>query len=76
MHQRCNVVQDDLVEHVFNDMSNSQAVANTVILTPKNDSSLKINENVLKKIDGDEKVYFSSDSVICDDEAEEQNYAV
>ncbi|GBO40095.1 hypothetical protein AVEN_68650-1 [Araneus ventricosus] len=44
------------------------------ILCPKNEDSLKINERVLKKLPGQNKTYFSADSIICEDQEEQNNF--
>ncbi|GBO29962.1 hypothetical protein AVEN_99258-1 [Araneus ventricosus] len=43
-------------------------------LCPKNEDSLKINEQVLKKFPGQNKTFFSADSIICEDQEELNNF--
>ena len=71
---QCNISQGDIIDDVFPDLSDPKSLANTVILTPTNDASLKINEQVLNKLPGQEKQYLSSDTAICDQEHEANNY--
>ncbi|GBN35336.1 hypothetical protein AVEN_228209-1 [Araneus ventricosus] len=44
------------------------------ILCPMNEDSLKINEQALKKLPGQNKMYFSADSIICEDQEEQNNF--
>jgi hypothetical protein len=71
---QCNIVQDNIVDAVFQDVTDSQAMANTVILTPTNEQTLRINNAVLQKVPGVSKLYTSVDRVICDDEQEALQY--
>jgi ATP-dependent exoDNAse (exonuclease V) alpha subunit len=71
---RCNISEGDIIDDVFPDLSNPKELAQTVILTPTNDASLKLNEQVLKKVPGQEKIYLSADTAICDDQHEANNY--
>ena len=48
--------------------------SNSIILTAKNDTSLKLNDEILQRLDGVKRTFFSSDSAVCDDEEEAQNY--
>jgi hypothetical protein len=45
-----------------------------VILTPKNDDCLHVNEEILTMIPGDARTYHSADRVKCDNEEERNNY--
>ncbi|XP_057305275.1 ATP-dependent DNA helicase PIF1-like [Hydractinia symbiolongicarpus] len=51
-------------------------MASSVVLTPTNDDSLIINDQVLALLPGEEKFYFSADDVVCDDEEERIQYPV
>ena len=68
---QCCVVTDDIVDIVFNETFNLKT---TVILTPKNDASIQLNKQVLQKIPGETRIYYSTDKVLTDDEEESQNY--
>jgi ATP-dependent DNA helicase PIF1 len=70
----CNIVQEDIVDEVFQDLSDSKALADTVILTPTNEHALRMNDAVIQKMPGIPKVYTSADRVICDDEREANQY--
>jgi hypothetical protein len=71
---QCNIVPNNIVDAVFQDVIDSQDMANTVILTPTNEQTLRINNAVLQKVPGVSKLYTSSDRVICDDEQEALHY--
>ena len=62
----------DLIDSIFDDICYD--MTKRVILTPKNDASLQLNSEVLKKLPGTHHVYLSMDKVICDNEEEQQNY--
>jgi hypothetical protein len=72
----CNIVHGDIVDDVFPDVTDSRAIANTVILTPTNENLLMLNDAVMKKMPGYSKQYLSADKAICDDEQEAQNYPI
>ena len=48
--------------------------SNSIILTTKNDLSLKLNDDIVQRLPGQERLFLSSDSVTCDDEEEANNY--
>ena len=62
----------DIVKSIFPDFSTDRT--SSVILTPKNDTSLKLNEEILDKLDGVSYEFLSCDRALCDDEEEAQNY--
>lgn len=69
-----NVIQD-----MFGDISEtilSSEVLESVILAPKNDDCTFVNSEILSRMQGEEKAYFSFDKIICDDEREQNNYPV
>ena len=71
----CNVIEDDnIIDSVFPDLTDPKAIANTVSLTPTNETSLQLNDIVIKKVHGQQKTYVSCDKVVCDDEEEANNY--
>ena len=61
-----------MVDSVFPDFNEDRC--NSVILTAKNDTSLKLNDEILQRLPGEERTFLSADSVICDDGEEAQNY--
>ena len=69
----CNIVQSDIVTEVFSDITDVQALADRVILTPTNAETLKLNNHLLDKLPGETEVYFSVDKAVCDTE-EAANY--
>ena len=46
----------------------------STIITPKNDTSLKLNDTILERLPGEQRVFFSCDHAICDTGEESQNY--
>jgi hypothetical protein len=64
------------VDEVFSDVFNPRNITNTVILTPTNETSLRLNDKVLQKLPGLQKEYLSSDSAICHDPEEATNYPI
>eukprot|EP00919_Chromeraceae_sp_WS-2016_P027769 GHVR01065820.1.p2 GENE.GHVR01065820.1~~GHVR01065820.1.p2 ORF type:complete len:129 (-),score=19.86 GHVR01065820.1:70-456(-) len=44
----CNVVVDDIVKSVLQDASDPEKLTTTIILTPTNESSLDLNNDILK----------------------------
>ena len=62
----------DIVNSIFPDFSTDRT--GSVILTPKNDTSLQLNDEILKKLDGVPREFLSCDKALCDDEVESQNY--
>ena len=62
-----------MVEEIFGNTTIEQRRSH-VILSPKNEKCLSMNEEVLKMLPGESKTYLSADSVNCDDNEEAQNY--
>ena len=69
--QEC--LSSSLVEDIFHDVCEDN-IGSRVILTPLNEDSLKMNEKIVQFRPGQEKVYFSADSVQCDTEEEGHQY--
>uniref|UniRef100_UPI00358FD09C uncharacterized protein n=1 Tax=Myxine glutinosa TaxID=7769 RepID=UPI00358FD09C len=67
-----------LAEAVFGNLneihSNYDALAQRAVLCPKNESTFVINDEILDAFPGEEKTYFSADSIVCDDLEEALNY--
>ena len=70
---RCHLA-NDIVDDVFDDVTDPHALTDAVILTPTNASSLHINDKVLKKIKRDERIYFSKDQAITENPEEAENF--
>ena len=68
-YKRLTITQLSLIDAVFPDPTDVSPAH--VILTPKNDESLLLNDKVLNKIPGIKRTYYSS---VCDSREEEQNY--
>lgn len=73
---QCNIVLANIVSSVFPNVTDPKMLSNTVILTSTNDNSLAVNNEVLKKLPGQCKVFLSSDQAVCDNEEESNNYQV
>ncbi|GBM90007.1 hypothetical protein AVEN_43453-1 [Araneus ventricosus] len=69
------VVRDSIVDEIFGlSVTDMENLSEKAILCLKNEDSLKINEQVLKKLPGQNKTYFSADSIICEDQEEQNNF--
>ena len=65
-------IVSDMVDAIFPNFDEDRS--GSIILTPKNVTSLKLNDEILQRLPGEEHVFLSCDSAICDDEEEAQNY--
>ena len=66
MQPACNVSKQ-IVDEIYAGAS-SDSMHSRVILSPKNDDCLHVNEEVLAMLPGDLVTYFSADSIRCDSE--------
>ena len=46
----CNIVQNSIVDDIFDNLSNPIALANMIILTPTNEEALRLNDSVINKM--------------------------
>ena len=61
----CNVMEDDnIIDDVFQDLNDPKSNANTLILTPINETPLQLNGILVMKVHGQQKIYVSSDKVV------------
>ena len=67
------VCKENIIDAVYDDMLGSD-IDQRVILCPRNDDTLEVNQQVLDRLPGCEKAYFSVDDVQCDDREEQENY--
>ena len=67
------VVRESIVYELFANIT-SEERCRRVILSPKIEDCLFINEQVLKMLPGESVTYLSADSVNCDNNEEAQNY--
>ena len=68
--------QGELTELIFPDNLPQEDLASRVILTPRNDESLKVNDLVLDRHHGQAHVYYSADVAECPDDPDEAvNYS-
>ena len=68
-------MRESIVYELFANIT-SEERCRRVILSPKNEDCLFINEQVLKMIPGESITYPSADSVSCDNNEEAQNYPI
>ena len=71
--EQCHIA-NNIVDNVFDDVSNPHNLTNTIILTPTNASSLKINDQVLEKVNGEKRIYFSNDSAITENPEDAEDF--
>lgn len=64
---------DDIFGKSFS-LEDVDNIKHRVILAPTNDNVQSINEDILKRLEGESKCYTSVDSIICDHPEEEMNY--
>lgn len=69
-----NVIEDTF-GHIASTIQTDR-VMNSVILAPKNDDCNLINSDILNRIPGIEKVYYSYDQIITENDSEINNYPV
>ena len=55
-----------IIKSIFGSVFDFNDFANRIILCPTNDESLDINNKILKLIPGDERIYYSADSIQSD----------
>ena len=68
-------LSDNLVDDIYGKhISLTEDLSNRCILTPRNDYSLQINEDVLNRLDGDTRTYISVDVVKSDDPNDQMQY--
>uniref|UniRef100_A0A914V1X4 ATP-dependent DNA helicase n=1 Tax=Plectus sambesii TaxID=2011161 RepID=A0A914V1X4_9BILA len=71
------LTDSDLIDEVFGqeiNTDNIDEVASKVILCPKNEDTLQINNKALQRIPGPEKTYTSIDKVICENGEDPSEY--
>jgi len=64
---------DDIFATQFTPLE-AKTFANRAILCALNEETLKMNDEVLSRLEGEEKVYYSVDSIDTDDEEEKTNF--
>lgn len=70
-----NNIINDIYGNVVQNISTDN-VLKSVILAPLNEDCNFINNEILNQIEGEEKMYYSYDKIICDNEMEINNYPV
>ena len=72
----CNV-SNNIINDMFPIAADGRELADTVILSPTNETALMLNKQVLRtKVVGEEKVYHSADKAICEVDEEAANYPI
>jgi PIF1-like helicase/Helicase len=72
-HMICGATMDSLIDAIYSGIANhnDQYFLDRAILAPRNDDVFELNEMILARLPGEEKVYFSADTVIEEDGSEE-----
>lgn len=68
-----------IIEDIYGNVSETiphLRLLNSVILAPKNDDCAFINNEILNRMPGEKKTYFSSDKIVSDDIHEHTNYPI
>ncbi|XP_011872724.1 PREDICTED: uncharacterized protein LOC105564719, partial [Vollenhovia emeryi] len=71
------ISEQSLITDIFGDQFSIEQVRQNqdrAILCPKNEDTFKINDEILRLMEGEEKEYLSIDSIMSDDPQEELNY--
>ncbi|GFY47676.1 ATP-dependent DNA helicase [Trichonephila inaurata madagascariensis] len=69
------IVRESIVEKIFGSSAfDTENLPGKAILRPKNEDSLKINEQVLARFPGQNVTYFNADSIISEDQEEQNNF--
>ncbi|GBM93423.1 hypothetical protein AVEN_268463-1 [Araneus ventricosus] len=70
-------LEENLIEAIYsenlNDMDFEQ-LAKDVILAPTNMKTLEINRSIIAKLHGEPRTFYSSDSIISENQNDQQNY--
>ncbi len=66
------IVSGNIIDAVFPDMTGD--VTKNAVLTPKNETTLKLNDEILDRVEGQERVYVSIDKVVTDNMGEAESY--
>ncbi|XP_011858555.1 PREDICTED: uncharacterized protein LOC105556091 [Vollenhovia emeryi] len=71
------ISEQSLITEIFGDRITMEQVRQNqdrAILCPKNEDTFKINDEILRLMEGDEKEYLSIDSIMSDDPQEQLNF--
>ncbi len=69
--EKC-IVSGNIIDAVFPDMAAN--VTRCAILTPKNETTLRLNDEILERVVGEERFYVSIDKVVTDNTEEAESY--
>ncbi|GBN88673.1 hypothetical protein AVEN_42345-1 [Araneus ventricosus] len=70
-------VEENLIEAIYSEHLNDMEVeqlAKRVILAPTNKKTLEMNRSIIAKLQGEPHPFYSSDSIISEDQNDLQNY--
>ena len=70
------IICNDVVDTIFPMGISSVEAQERVVLTPRNDTSLRINNIILERQQGDMEISFSVDSVECENTDDERMYPI
>ncbi|GBM42456.1 hypothetical protein AVEN_139890-1 [Araneus ventricosus] len=71
------VVEENLIETIYSENLNDREVeqlAKRVILAPTNKKTLEMNRSIIAKLQGEPHTFYSSDSIISEDQNDLQSY--
>ncbi|GBN64278.1 hypothetical protein AVEN_9263-1 [Araneus ventricosus] len=71
------VVEENLIEVIYSENLNDMEVeqlAKRVILAPTNKKTLEMNRPIIAKLQDEPHTFYSSDSIISEDQNDQQNY--
>lgn len=71
--------EENVIDEIYGDITQnllSDRILNSVVLAPTNDDCSIINKDVLNRLPGEAKIYYSYDKICCDDDNEVNNYPV
>ena len=68
--RECNIVDKDIVSDIFRDSTNTPVTSRSIILSPKNEYTLRLNDEVNQKLPGEAKIYLSADKAHSDEGAD------
>ena len=69
-------ITKNIIDDVFPRLTGDPLQCHRAILTPKNDASLQMNNNILHRLDGQAKTYYSVDNILCENPDDANNYTI
>ena len=71
------ISKESIISEIFGDRITMEQIRENpdqAILCPKNEDTFKINDEILRLMEGEEKEYLSIDSIVSDDPQEQLNF--